>query len=309
MHHLPALLASVAVVIALLALYQSRSNQALVHTLSPQSSSQANPLPTTNGVQPLINRWPETSKLALTAEQDGLQPAQHQEQQLTRILLRIEQRLLQQNQSLMDLQAAVDELKSNVTPTSEAEQEYAQLMKGLPADYENRLKTDPDYAEQMQKKFRARILDVNVNDKDRILGVQQLMIISGTLASSQDVRRDAELARAMLQIADTTDDKSIRIKALESINYLNVDDPALSERFLHLLENDDNRYVRNLAADTLAVMLYNPELTIQQRQTLVDKASRLMSQGDSATQRLMKQRFGSVEQLQQLAEGDVSEIP
>lgn len=309
MPQISTLMASAALILAALAFYQSRPDSALVHTASsPQPA-----YPLTDEVTRLLNEQNDDSLingLNLQAAGDLSPQAVHQlNQQLSQVLQRIEQRLQRQNQALLNLQASVNELKTNVAPSTEAEQEYAQLMKGLPSDYESRLKTDPEYAEQMQKEFRARILDVNVADKERILAVQQLMIISGTIASHPGGRSDGELVSAMLQIADNTDDKSIRIKALESINYLNIDDPALSKRFLDLLANDDNRYVRNLAADTLAVMIYNPDIPLSQRQNLVDKASTLMSQGDNATRELMKQRFGSVQQLQQLAEGNPGEIP
>lgn len=223
------------------------------------------------------------------------------EESLLAALHNIERALRQQHQVLQQLQADMSKLQRQSAPT-EAEQEYQQLLDGLPADFEQRLKTDPGYAKQKLNEFYNQVLDVNSSDELRLRAVRQLMMVSGTINAPDGVYGNRELARALLQLADNSTDQASRIKALEHLSYVGVSDPGLSNRFFQLLETDNNPYIRSLASDSLAGLLFNQELPISQRQPIFDKISLLMRQGDDKTQALLKRQFGSPEQLEKMAE-------
>ncbi|MFC3680909.1 hypothetical protein [Bacterioplanoides pacificum] len=223
------------------------------------------------------------------------------EESLRAALHNIERALRQQHQTLQQLQTDLAKLQRQSAPT-EAEQEYQQLLDGLPADFEQRLKTDPGYADQKLNEFYNQVLDVNSSDELRLRAVRQLMMVSGTINAPDGVYGNRELARALLQLADNSTDQASRIKALEHLSYVGVSDPGLSNRFFQLLETDNNPYIRSLASDSLAGLLFNQELPVSQRQPIFDKISLLMRQGDDKTQALLKRQFGSPEQLEKMAE-------
>jgi len=223
------------------------------------------------------------------------------EESLRAALHNIERALRQQHQTLQQLQTDLAKLQRQSAPT-EAEQEYQQLLDGLPADFEQRLKTDPGYADQKLNEFYNQVLDVNSSDELRLRAVRQLMMVSGTINAPDGVYGNRELARALLQLAENSADQASRIKALEHLSYVGVSDPGLSNRFFQLLETDNNPYIRSLASDSLAGLLFNQELPVSQRQPIFDKISLLMRQGDDKTQALLKRQFGSPEQLEKMAE-------
>lgn len=266
-------LATLALLIAGLSLKQQSANQV-----------QINP-PLTPDLPPLI------SDDAGLSHEESLRAALHN----------IERALRQQHQTLQQLQTDLAKLQRQSAPT-EAEQEYQQLLDGLPADFEQRLKTDPGYADQKLNEFYNQVLDVNSSDELRLRAVRQLMMVSGTINAPDGVYGNRELARALLQLADNSTDQASRIKALEHLSYVGVSDPGLSNRFFQLLETDNNPYIRSLASDSLAGLLFNQELPVSQRQPIFDKISLLMRQGDDKTQALLKRQFGSPEQLEKMAE-------
>ena len=264
--------------------------------------------------QPVSVAVPEAApSVSLLAETDAQLTSDSKiiSSELKEILLKVERQLQRQALELEALRAEVEELKQITPPATDAEREYAELMRDLPPDFEDKLKTDPDYADQMQSDLLRKVSDTSLNVDERLRAIHQLMMVSGSIGRFNQVQDNARLHQAIIHLADNASQESIRIKALEHLSFLGASDINHSERFLRLLENDNNRYVRNLASDALSSMLYSADLTYNQRSDLIQKISHLMSNGDSTTRTLLNERFGSPEQLrqfeQQINEGDLNQ--
>lgn len=217
--------------------------------------------------------------------------------EVTDVLLNIEQQLQLQAQELEALRSELEALKHITTPLTDADREYAELMRDLPPDFEERLKTDPEYAAQMQHDLIENVADSSLNEEERLRSVQQLMMVSGSVGAFNQVQHNTRLNQALTQLVDHASQESTRIKALEHLSFLGSTDILNRKRFLNLVETDNNPYVRNLAADALSSMLYSTDLTYNQRSGLVQKITHLMNNGDSATRELLAERFSSPEQL------------
>ena len=240
---------------------------------------------------------PESLRSSPEQPSTAEQPLSSEELHTT--LLKVEQQLQQQNSELQALRSELKELKSSMPPTTDADREYADLMRDLPPDFENRIKTDPDYAENMQTELLTKVIDHSLGEEERLRAVQQLMMVSGSIGTFSQIQQNPDLDKAMTQLFDHASQESTRIKALEYLSFMGTNNIANQERFLNLVVNDSNRYVRNLATDALSSMLYSAEINEGQRSELIQKISNLMDNSDETTQSLLKERFGSTEQLQQ----------
>lgn len=280
MKYITPVIAGLALMLSLTAFLKSQQGQT-VTIATPQTEISAPIQLLPEGDSPLLNE-----SEPLSAE-------------LTDVLLKVEQQLQLQAHELEALRSELETLKQITPPATDAEREYAELMRDLPPDFEQRLKTDPEYADQMQRDLLDKVADSSLHEDERLRAIQQLMMVSGSVGAFNQVQDNARLNQAITQLVDNASQESTRIKALEHLSFLGATDARHRERFLDLIENDDNRYVRNLASDALSSMLYSADLTYNQRSGLVQKISNLMNNGDSTTRELLAERFGTPEQLRQ----------
>ncbi|WP_419811331.1 hypothetical protein [Bacterioplanoides sp.] len=242
-----------------------------------------------------------------TESQANHQPlASLSQQELLQVLQQVERHLQQQGAVLQQqgvvlqqLQTTLNELQQNTAPTSHYEKEYAELLQGMPENFESRLKSDPQYAEQMRYELFTQATDVNQTDQQRVKAVQQLIFASHSIGLHDDYYNNRQVVSAMVQLSNDTPDQSMRIKALEQISSIGLQDPEMNKYFLDLVTNDDNAYVRTLSGHILSSSLYNSDIPKSQRQALGDDIKAFMVQGDATTQKILEQQFGSPERLQQ----------
>lgn len=191
---------------------------------------------------------------------------------------------------------------SNETKPEEIQQtvfkdEFIPDQPPINSDYEQRLKTDPQYAANMMAGLRSKVLDINLTAEQRLNAMIQLQFTAGTLADYSAVTDDKQLNHAMMNIADNTTDENIRVKAIEHLTSGALQDSTLTPKFFNLLRNDNNNYVRNLAADAIITMAFNPELSDEGRNNLINDITSIMKNGDESARNILQQRFGSEEQL------------
>lgn len=184
-----------------------------------------------------------------------------------------EQTLARLNQSIISLKKQVAELRQGsashqtITPDLKesvlailAEKEQQALEKAeqnnpiygfynsLPDDYELRLKSEPDYADSLNKQLREQIIDPYQSDKDRLKAMAQLQMNMFMLGKQTLPEYDYDIANSMLNIAANSQDNKLRVQAIELVSQSPILDSRLTQQYTQILERDDNEYIRRLAA-------------------------------------------------------------
>ena len=184
-----------------------------------------------------------------------------------------EQTLARLNQSIISLKKQVAELRQGsashqtITPVLKesvlailAEKEQQALEKAeqnnpiygfynsLPDDYELRLKSEPDYADSLNKQLREQIIDPYQSDKDRLKAMAQLQMNMFMLGKQTLPEYDYDIANSMLNIAANSQDNKLRVQAIELVSQSPILDSRLTQQYTQILERDDNEYIRRLAA-------------------------------------------------------------
>ncbi|MGS0537188.1 hypothetical protein [Pseudoalteromonas sp. SaAl2] len=126
----------------------------------------------------------------------------------------------------------------------------------LPKDYDLRIKSEPDYAKQINSQLREQVLDPNMADLDRLAALSQLQMNMFILNKSNMPEYDYEVVGNMLDLANNSSDEKFKIQAIELTTQAPVLDYRLAEQFTNLLERDSNDYVRRLAAQGLMAQYY-----------------------------------------------------
>lgn len=126
----------------------------------------------------------------------------------------------------------------------------------LPKDYDLRIKSEPDYAKQINSQLREQVLDPNMADLDRLAALSQLQMNMFILNKSNMPEYDYEVVGNMLDLVNNSSDEKFKIQAIELTTQAPVLDYRLAEQFTNLLERDSNDYVRRLAAQGLMAQYY-----------------------------------------------------
>lgn len=173
----------------------------------------------------------------------------------------------------------------------------------LPDDYEEKLKTDPDYAVTMQQELKQKVLDTSLSEEDRLAAMAQLQMTLGMLAEFGNMENSHELSNAIMDIANNTADEGNRIRALEVLSSGPDINPKLAPNFIDLVRNDSNNYVRNIAANGLGMMMYSQNLDMESREQLANNIIQIMkTTNDVKLQSILQQNFGSEQDIEKSLE-------
>ncbi|NOU52182.1 hypothetical protein HG263_16760 [Pseudoalteromonas sp. JBTF-M23] len=173
----------------------------------------------------------------------------------------------------------------------------------LPQDYELKLKTDPDYALQVNKELNAKILDTSLNARARLAAMGQLQMNMYVLNKTQMHHYNYETVDAIMRIAQQSTDEALKVQALEVITNTPLTDARVADSFVAIIEKEQNEYLKSMAADGLMLQYYQaknkqPEL----RQKLAQQILSLYQHGDGKLQALLKNNMFNDEMLAELNE-------
>ena len=129
----------------------------------------------------------------------------------------------------------------------------------LPEDYEIRIKTDPDYARQVGKELKSKILNENLSETERLAAMSQMQMTMFMLNRTEMPEYDYEAVDAILKIGKNSNDDKVKIQALEVVAHTPVADPRVSDSFISMLEKEQNDYIRSMAAEGLIAQYYNSQ--------------------------------------------------
>lgn len=178
---------------------------------------------------------------------------------------------------------------------------FHSFYENLPEDYEQRLKTDPEYAARIRGELRSKILDSNLTDEERLQAMAQLQMTSGILADFTSLENSTELSDAVMQIVNNTNDEKTRIRALETVTSGPINNPKLSSTFVNLMHNDSNSYVRNLAANGLGMLMYSRKIDNNTRQRLANNIVNTMrTTSDNKLRQILEQNFGTEQDIAEM---------
>ena len=184
-----------------------------------------------------------------------------------------------------------------------AQDPFHSFYQSLPDNYEERLKTDPDYAIEMQQDLKQKVLDASLSEEERLVAMAQLQMTMGMLAEYGNLENGHELSNAIMDIANNTTDEGNRIRALEVLSSGPDINPKLAPDFIDLVTNDSNNYVRNIAANGLGMMMYSGNIGVEAREQLANNIIQIMKNTeDSKLQSILQQNFGSEKDIKQSLE-------
>ncbi|BBN83762.1 hypothetical protein PA25_37470 [Pseudoalteromonas sp. A25] len=172
----------------------------------------------------------------------------------------------------------------------------------LPQDYELKLKTDPDYAMQVNKELHAKILDSSLSAQVRLSAMGQLQMNMYVLNKTQMHHYNHEVVDAIMRIAQQNPDEALKVQALEVIVNTPLTDARVADSFASIIEKEQNEYLRSMAADGLMLQYYqakNKQPELQRR--LAQQILSLYQQGDSKLQTLFKNNLFSDDMLAELS--------
>jgi len=207
-------------------------------------------------------------------------------------------------QQVIDIVAAyIEDKELQEKEAIAAHDPFQALFQSLPEDYEKRLKTDPEYAVQMKKDLRERVLDLSLSEEERLQAMMQLQMTAGMLAEYNGIDENNELSNAIMEIANNTEDETTRIRALEVVTSGPDINPQLAPQFLNMVNNESNNYVRNIAANGLGMMMYGQKIDNESRQQLANSIMELMNDtSDQKLKSILEQNFGSEEEINEMLE-------
>ena len=232
-------------------------------------------------------------------------------QQLQQVINQLNTRLLalesHAKNNAVSEQMIADVVEDYVTKKQEQEHQerlsndpFMRFFESLPEDYEQKLKTDPEYASEMRKSLKQQVLDTSLTENERLQAMAQLQMTVGILAEYNNLDNSNELSSAIMEIANNTADEATRIRALEVVTSGPNIDPKLAPDFMELVTNDSNNYVRNVAANGLGMMMYSQNMDDDGREQLANNIIQMMKNSpDPDLLKLLEQNFGTEEDIRQ----------
>ncbi|WP_105170045.1 hypothetical protein [Pseudoalteromonas sp. T1lg23B] len=171
----------------------------------------------------------------------------------------------------------------------------------LPQDYEIKLKTDPDYAQQINRELNAKVLDISLPALERLSAMGQLQMNMYVLNKTQMGDYNYEAVDAILKIAQQSNDEKLKVQALEVIANTPLTDARVADSFVSIVEREQNEYLRSMAAEGLMLQYYQskskqPELNRRVAQQILS----LYNHGDQKLKSLMKNHMFSDDMLNEL---------
>ncbi|CAM4138204.1 hypothetical protein [Pseudoalteromonas byunsanensis] len=171
----------------------------------------------------------------------------------------------------------------------------------LPQDYEIKLKTDPDYAQQINRELNSKVLDSSLPALERLSAMGQLQMNMYVLNKTQMSDYSYEAVDAILKIAQQSSDEKLKVQALEVIANTPLTDARVADSFVAIVEREQNEYLRSMAADGLMLQYYQskskqPELNRRVAQQILS----LYNHGDLKLKSLLKNHMFSDDMLDEL---------
>ncbi|MFY8284903.1 hypothetical protein AAEU31_15495 [Pseudoalteromonas sp. SSMSWG5] len=213
--------------------------------------------------QPLINQLATDSEQQYNLASSDFDAVEHDDEQtlakLNQSIISLKKQVAALRQGSASHQTITPDLKESVLAII-AEKEQQALEKAeqnnpiygfynsLPDDYELRLKSEPDYADSLNKQLREQIIDPYQSDKDRLKAMAQLQMNMFMLGKQTLPEYDYDIANSMLNIAANSQDNKLRVQAIELVSQSPILDSRLTQQYTQILERDDNEYIRRLAA-------------------------------------------------------------
>lgn len=172
----------------------------------------------------------------------------------------------------------------------------------LPEDYDLRIKSEPDYAKQINSQLREQTLDPSISDLNRLAALSQLQMNMYILNKSTMPEYDYEVVGNILNLANNSSDEKFKIQAVELSTQTPVLDYRLAEQFTNLLEQDSNDYIRRLAAQGLMAQYYQAQN--KQGGYMKQMAQHLLSvydnSSDNAVRATLDEMMGNQDMLNEL---------
>lgn len=213
--------------------------------------------------QPQINQLATDSEQQYNLASSDFDAVEHDDEQtlarLNKSIISLKKQVAELRQGSASHQTITPDLKESVLAIL-AEKEQQALEKAeqnnpiygfynsLPDDYELRLKSEPDYADSLNKQLREQIIDPYQSDKDRLKAMAQLQMNMFMLGKQTLPEYDYDIANSMLNIAANSQDNKLRVQAIELVSQSPILDSRLTQQYTQILERDDNEYIRRLAA-------------------------------------------------------------
>ncbi|GEK09485.1 hypothetical protein [Pseudoalteromonas peptidolytica] len=171
----------------------------------------------------------------------------------------------------------------------------------LPEDYEMRIKTDPEYAGQVSNELKQKILNSSLPAAERLAAMSQLQMNMFMLNRNDLEQYDYQAVESILNMTHSMSDEKLRLQALELVSRTPIVDERLSQSFVKMLEQEQNDYVKSLAAEGLMSQYFqsgsDPK---QQKKIAQDLLSLYENAADPKVKAILKNLMGDERMLEEL---------
>ncbi|RRS08421.1 hypothetical protein EAG18_11895 [Pseudoalteromonas sp. J010] len=171
----------------------------------------------------------------------------------------------------------------------------------LPEDYEMRIKTDPEYASQVSNELKQKILNSSLPAAERLAAMSQLQMNMFMLNRNDLEQYDYQAVESILNMTHSMNDEKLRLQALELVSRTPIVDERLSQSFVKMLEQEQNDYVKSLAAEGLMSQYFqsgsDPK---QQKKIAQDLLSLYENAADPKVKAILKNLMGDERMLEEL---------
>lgn len=174
------------------------------------------------------------ARISTFSKQNMVMPIEQSEQELESVVFSLIEKHKQKE---------MDELK--------AENPVYGFYEDLPKDYELRIKTDSEFANQVSNELKQKVLNDNLPAAERLAAISQLQMNMYILNKKNLEQYDYQAVEAILDMTNNMQDENLRLQALELVSRAPLVDDRLSQSFAKMLEQEPNDYVKSLAAEGL----------------------------------------------------------
>ena len=174
------------------------------------------------------------TRLGSFSREDTIMPLDHSQQELETVVFSL-----------------IEKHKQKEMDTLKAENPVYGFYEDLPKDYELRIKTDSEFENQVSNDLKQKILNDNLPAAERLAAISQLQMNMYILNKKSLEQYDYQAVEAILDMTNNMQDENLRLQALELVSRAPLVDERLSQSFTKMLEQEQNDYVKNLAAEGL----------------------------------------------------------
>ncbi|WP_051303621.1 hypothetical protein [Psychromonas aquimarina] len=174
----------------------------------------------------------------------------------------------------------------------------------LPKDYDTRIKTDPDYLQQVSKELRAKILDESQPEVERVAAMSQLQMTMYTLNRPNMAGYDYETVDAIIDISKNTQDEKLKVQAIEVAANSAITDKRIADSLIAMIETEQNDYARGMAVQGLISQYYQAQDTQSEfrKEVAQDILNLYNNSGDQQLKSLLENMLGDEKAQLQLRE-------